>query len=210
MTAALSTKSGDPVPDRLVTFETTKQGEGPITGTARTDEAGNARFTYRRSTAGSDSVTARVTVDGVGLSERVGHRWVDRATPPPVSGTLRLDSGVVNPGSDLRLTGSGCPANGPIELSIGEVKLAGTRADGSGDYRVVAPLPELPLGRHKLKATCALLSTTATVDVVGVTAAMGTAGAVGMTTAAILAFFVLLGAAIIRGLGNLGIDLPFR
>jgi hypothetical protein len=196
------------VPDRQVTFETTKRGEAAITRTVTTDGDGNAQFTYRRSTTGSDSVQARVTVDGTGLSERILHRWIDGAAPP--EGKLRLDSDVVNPGSDLRLTGSGCSPNGQIELSIEDVKIASTRADSSGAYRVVAPLPELPLGRHKIKASCAQLSTTATVDVVGVTAAMGTAGAAGVTTAAVLAFFVLLGGSIVRGLGNLGIELPFR
>ncbi|QNE21547.1 hypothetical protein F1D05_31025 [Kribbella qitaiheensis] len=210
VTAAVTTRSGDPVPDRLVTFESTKRGEGAISRTATTDDEGKAQFTYRRNTAGSDAVHARVSVDGTGLSERIVHAWTDRATPPSAAGTLRLDSDVVNPGSDLKLTGSGCPANGRIELSIGDFALAGTRADSAGDYRVVAPLPELPLGRHKVKASCAGSSTTATVDVVGVTAAMGTAGAAGVTTVAVLAFFVLLGGSIVRGLGNLGVELPFR
>jgi len=197
-TARLTSSSGDPIPARLITFVTTMNAQRQLTHKAATDEDGTARFSYRRTDVGADVVQASVTVDGLTISDRIDHRWSEDS-PPPSEGTLKLGARSASAGGDLALDGTGCPPGARVRITIGERSVASTLADPAGDYSIVAALPDLPLGRHRIRAACGNATAQADVDVIGLTASTGTAGpAAAMTSAAVLTFFVLLGGSLVR------------
>jgi len=199
--AALASRSGDPVPDRQVTFEVSMRDRRTLTHTATTNAEGVAQFTYSRQHVGSDTVIGRATIDGATVRDQIRHEWARHAPPPPREGILEVDSVTVSPGSDLRLSGGGCSPEAPVDVSVRERPVAVARADASGVYTVVATLPDLPLGRHTITATCPNAIAEATVDLVAHTATTGTAAAAGVTASAVLGFFVLLGSSLWRGVG---------
>lgn len=87
---ALLTSNGAPQPDVTVTFNVTAGPHKGATGTAKTDSAGKASFTYPGSTAGTDTIEASATLLGAGeqqvpVSGQASMVWT--APPAPTTTT---------------------------------------------------------------------------------------------------------------------------
>jgi sugar lactone lactonase YvrE len=79
LSATVTGPGGSPIPGQKVTFTVT--GANPNTGSATTDTTGTARFSYRGTTAGTDSVTASFTEGGTTLQSNIATiSWV-KSTP---------------------------------------------------------------------------------------------------------------------------------
>ncbi|MGH3461475.1 MAG: Ig-like domain-containing protein [Kribbellaceae bacterium] len=201
VTATLTTGSGDPIPDRTVTFVATMDGHREITRSTTTDDEGGALFTYSRTAAGPDVVRASAIIDGLTAADTIDHRWsaVPVASAPQT--VLTIDSPSVTPGSDLTLHGTGCPPGARVDIAIRNDVLMSTRARASGEFSATAAMPDLPLGRYRITVSCGNSFASTTVDLVGLRATTGTAGPAGITSAAVLVFFVLLGGSLLREFG---------
>lgn len=82
--------------------------------------------------------------------------------------------------------------------------LGETTADSDGAFDARFAVPDVPLGQYVLTATCGDVVGETVVDVLAPVSA-GIGGAQTTTTAAVLAFFVLLGSSLVRGLSGQGV-----
>ncbi len=100
--------------------------------------------------------------------------------------------------------GSGCSPNVEVGFAIEDEPVGATRADNQGAFEARLDVPDLPVGRHTVVATCGGQAIEILLDLVisSSTPAAGTA-----TTAVILCFFVLIGLVVVQPLrGTAGYD----
>ena len=84
VTATVQDDNGHPVSGRTVTFTVSAGPDAGVTGTAITDGAGHASFTYTGTAAGVDEIHASFvdSQNHVQTSNTVLERWIQRNTPP--------------------------------------------------------------------------------------------------------------------------------
>jgi hypothetical protein len=192
---------GQPVPDTAVAFVSTMQGQTELRGTSTTDAAGTATYTYRRALAGTDEVSATVTLgDGRTATAALAHTWT--AAPPAVleesdDGVLVV-RGVPVPGGRVSVVGTGCPADSTVQLFVDGKRVATTRADDDGRFEAPVRLDGLDVGRYRATALCSPVQVLGHLDVVQPTAAGAAVGPRVSTAAAVLCFLVLLGSQVLR------------
>jgi hypothetical protein len=76
---------------------------------------------------------------------------------PPAGGrslAVRLDLPGGFPGSRLGVSGTGCEAGAPVVLTAGATVLGSATAALDGTFSAVFTLPQLPVGRVSVTATC--------------------------------------------------------
>ena len=111
-----------------------------------------------------------------------------RATRP----LLRVDRPAVPPGSRVGLTGEGCDPATAVSIEVDDRAVQSGRADTTGSFSLTLDVPDLDVGRHRVVARCGPAVETV-LDIVLVTRVEG-----GTTSMAVLAFFILVGLAVIR------------
>jgi len=89
-------------------------------------------------------------------------------------------------------SGHGCPANAPVELTVGTITVGTTTADTSGAFTTPLNVGSLPVGRYAVVAHCGPVLTTE-LDVV-----LATEANPDTSTLLIIIFFVLIGLALFR------------
>jgi len=89
-------------------------------------------------------------------------------------------------------SGHGCPANAPVELTVGSVAVGTTTADTAGAFTTPLSVGSLPVGRYVVVAHCGPVLTTE-LDVV-----LATEANPDTSTMLIIIFFVLIGLALFR------------
>lgn len=115
-------------------------------------------------------------------------------TDLPATSTLVDGPEVGRPGADIELSGRGCNAGQHLTVRLGDTELGRTRAAADGTFYLRAVVPDLRLGRYVLHSTCGTTIGDPNVDITSPQVDKARAGiaAVGVTTAATFAFFVLV------------------
>ena len=216
---ATVTVDGRPVTGTDVALTAGRPDRPGTPRTVRTDTAGRAALTYRSADAGTDTITATVTVPNVGQgSASITHLWraADVVRPPVKRPDLKIrpqsPSPKPSPGPQATSPGSGqpappgpavvegtqCPPGSQVTLTAGGVALGTVTADANGDFTVPARIPDLSVGRHTLVASCPPVRVERDMDVVRRSSSTGTGAAAASTAAVVLSFFVLLGGQLVR------------
>jgi hypothetical protein len=99
---------------------------------------------------------------------------------------LGLDQPSAAPGGRVTVSGTGCPPNQPVALSMAGRRLHPTTADDQGSFTTAVEVPPIDVGRHQVTARCGR-TLTAPLDVVLVSSVRPPT-----STLAVLVFFVLL------------------
>ncbi|MGY1640635.1 hypothetical protein ACI782_05805 [Geodermatophilus sp. SYSU D00703] len=191
----------EPPAEAEVAFRATMDGEQELTETVPVDEDGRATFTWTRDVAGPEQVEATVTLDdGPQGAASVARLWLDEdgqaLPPPPPPPDFDVDGGQV-PGGPVVVNGTGCPPGAEVTADLDGERVATTRADANGDYRLRIGLPA-EVDRYELRTGCLPVQVVQHVDVVVPTASSRTAGAAATTSMAVFGFFVLLGGQLLR------------
>jgi hypothetical protein len=185
---------GVPVPGAHVSIDATMTGQDDYRRSATSDSAGSVIFKYSRGSVGLDVVQGRAVADTRSGVASLVHFW----DPETIGNTLALDPPATLPGGDALATGSGCGPHQAVTLSIGRLAVGRTTSDERGRFSTSVSTPQLPLGRYAVSAACGAVISNAPIDLVQLTASTGTSQAGVTTTAAVLAFFVLLGSQLSR------------
>jgi hypothetical protein len=82
-----------------------------------------------------------------------------------------------------------------VRIYLGEIELGTTTAASNGTFSLRSAIPELPLGRYRVRSSCGKLTGDPDVDLSRPQANKGAAGiaAAGVTTSSTFLFFLLLG-----------------
>ena len=213
---ATVTVDGRPVTGTDVALTAGRPDRPGTPRTVRTDTAGRAALTYRSADAGTDTITATVTVPNVGQgSASITHLWrsADVVRPPvrrpdvtqprsprpsPSPQPTPPGSGQAAPPGPAVVEGTSCPPGSHVTLTAGGVALGTVTADADGNFAVPVRIPDLSVGRHTLVATCPPVRVERPLDVVHRSSSTGTGAASASTAAAVLSFFVLLGGQLVR------------
>jgi len=105
---------------------------------------------------------------------------------------LLLSRLTIPPAGSVTASGHGCPANAPVELTVGTITVGTTTADTSGAFTTPLNVGSLPVGRYAVVAHCGPVLTTE-LDVV-----LATEANPDTSTLLIIIFFVLIGLALFR------------
>jgi hypothetical protein len=125
-------------------------------------------------------------------------RPADPCPPPSTTSTtapgpgLHPDPPSVPPGGHLKLVGHGCTPGSGVAVSVGAHPVGSATADDSGDFATPVDVPVLSPGEYQLQAACGPVLTTP-LDVV-----LATSIQQGGTALALLSFFVLFSALLLR------------
>jgi hypothetical protein len=187
-------KGGDVAANQSGTPPAKPQGDTPPGGTS----AGDGNQGAPPQGAAAQSALATSTVTPAPKTDPVPERQPDvPATPGPARsetrrlGPLAFGLPSATPGGEATATGAGCAPGEPVVLTV-DGRPAGrdtAGSDGTFRARVQVP-PDLALGPRAVAASCGPLTLAGPLDLV-VSSATPTTGF--STTAALLAFFVLLG-----------------
>ena len=115
---------------------------------------------------------------------------------------IQLDHAAISPGGDLLATGVGCQPDANVQFLVHGSAAGQAVADATGRFKASLALPDLPVGRYLVVASCgATLS--APLDVV-----LATTSDPATSTLCVLLFFVLIGLALLRRqlIGDAGLD----
>ena len=116
--------------------------------------------------------------------------------PPDLPATSKLVDGpeVGRPGGDIEVSGTGCRAGEALAVRLGDTELGTTRAAADGTFYLRAAVPDLPLGRYLINATCGRTIGDPNVDITEpqVNQSPSAIAAIGATTASTFVFFVLI------------------
>lgn len=112
-TASVQDGNGNALPNTAVAFLVTTGPDTGQSGNAVTDSTGHASFTYTGTAVGTDTVVARVTLNGTFQSNQTSITWAKSGTPiwsgadigsPTLAGSNSLSNGVwtiAGSGSDI-------------------------------------------------------------------------------------------------------------
>lgn len=118
-------------------------------------------------------------------------------TPTLGGGSVTLDRPSALPGGTLTVTGKGCPAGSKVSFGVEGAPAGTTTARADGTFSSPVALPNAPIGAHPVTVSCAGAEVSLPLDLV-VASATAVAPALGVTVAAVLVFFVLLGSVLLN------------
>ncbi|MFP5219553.1 MAG: choice-of-anchor L domain-containing protein [Actinomycetes bacterium] len=122
-------------------------------------------------------------------------------TVHPVERGLRLAEPSTVPGGSTVITGEGCSPGAAVDLAVDGVPAGTLLADDDGTFEGALSVPDLPIGRHPVTATCGDVVQETSVDLVLSTSTGGLSGGAAATGGLVLCFFVLLAGQLLRGTG---------
>jgi len=67
---------------------------------------------------------------------------------------FKIADTVVVAGQTVEVSGSGCEANAPVTITIGDTTVGTTTTDGDGNYTGTITIPDLPPGKYTVNADC--------------------------------------------------------
>jgi hypothetical protein len=103
------------------------------------------------------AVTVVPTVTGaIGPTGSTGPGGGPATTTAPAVG-LALDRPAVAPGGDVTAKGTGCRPGTPVDVTAGRDTVGQATADSAGGFESALDTAHLPLGRHRLQASCGAL-----------------------------------------------------
>lgn len=114
----------------------------------------------------------------------------DGSATDPELGTTR----VAVPGGTFTISGLGCEAGDPVVITIDDALVARTTADRDGGFRADDVVAPTEIGRHEVVVACGGSTATTNLDL-----ALTSSERPADQNSAVLAFFLLLAAAIVHG-----------
>ena len=121
--------------------------------------------------------------------------------PEPPAQDLTLSEPSSVPGGSVVVRGEGCAPRSAVDLEVDGTPAGTLLAEADGTFEGPIEVPDVPIGRHEVRATCGELVQTTPLDVVLSTSTGGLAGGTAATAGAILCFFVLVAGQLLRGTG---------
>lgn len=103
---------------------------------------------------------------------------------------MSFDGPAVPPGGSGLVSGRGCPPNSRVGFRLEDEDLGDGAVGPDGEFEITLRIPQLPVGRHSLVATCGGGQAQVPIDVA---LAVNSTGTGSSALATLLVFFLLLG-----------------